>query len=70
MVDVGVLKLDFKLDYLGLTGTGTVHKSIVSMGADTIARFKERLPRSFPKMIHRSMTLVGPADVAIKRGGL
>jgi len=67
IVNIGALKLDYKLDYLGLSGTGTLHKAIVSTGVDTIARLKEKIPRTFAKMINRPMTLVGPADIGIKR---
>jgi hypothetical protein len=70
IVNVGVLKLEYKLEYLGLGRNGTLHKSILSISPDTIARFKERIPRSFARMITRPMVMVGATDVPIKRRGL
>jgi hypothetical protein len=70
MVNVGVLKVDFKFEYMGLGHNGTLHKTIMSISPDTVARLKEKVPRSFARMINRQMVMVGGADVAIKRQGL
>jgi hypothetical protein len=65
MVNVGVLKLDYKTEGF-IVHTGTMHKSVVSTGPGTIARLKEKFPSSFGKMINRPMTLIGSADIAIR----
>jgi hypothetical protein len=64
-VDVGVLKLDYQVEGF-FVRTGTMHKSVVSGGPDALADHKGKLPSSIARLVHRPMTLVGPADVAIK----
>ncbi len=64
-VDVGVLKLDYKTEGF-LVHTGTMHKSVVREGPEALADHKSKLASSIARLVHRPMTLVGPADIAIR----
>jgi hypothetical protein len=69
LVDAGVLKIDYTVRSDGLfsrTGTGTLHKAVIAMDADTKAYIAKTYPSSVARIVRRPMAMIGPADSSIK----
>jgi len=66
VVNLGVLRLDYKTEGIFVV-TGKLKKSISGMKPEMRAKMKEEFPGMFPKAVDRHMTMVGPAEVDIKK---
>jgi hypothetical protein len=68
LVNVGKLRLDFKLNKQGgiFNPIFDVHKSVAALDAGDRDYYRQELPRSFSRMTTRHMTLVGAANVTLR----
>jgi hypothetical protein len=67
VVNLGTLRLDYETEGF-FEMTGKMKKSIEAMKPEAKANLKERFPRAFVKAVDRRMTLIGAAEVNIKKG--
>jgi hypothetical protein len=74
LTDLGVLHLEYALKertgFLGVVAAVKLRKSVTGMSPAARTQLKESLPTTIGFMVTRHMTLIGPAVVDTKVGGL